>query len=252
MVPAISPSTMTRWLREEHIKPWQYHAWQQPTDPRFLEKATVVWQLDEQAQALARRGEIIVCTDEKTSIQARQLTGGVAAACPGHALRTGDRYQRQGALQLFAGLRVHTGETIARCLPRKRFVEFQLFLRMVFTSLWCQGITVLHLILDNGTTHAPKQLDPWIGTLQLPFEVRVHWLPIHASWLDQVELVFSPLQRKVLTPNHCAHLDDLETAVMAYFAERNRHPTPIQWSYTVAQLQEHLAHRSVAASALCT
>jgi len=205
-----------------------------------------------QAQQLARRGEIIVCADEKTSIQARKLTGGIAAACPGHALRTGDRYQRKGALQLFAGLLVHTGETVARCWPRKRFVDFQTFLRMVFESLWCHRIRVLHLIMDNGTTHAPKRLEPWIQTLRLPFAVHVHWLPIHASWLDQVEIVFSPLQRKVLTPNHFANLNDLETALLAYFAERNQHPKPIQWSYTVAPLQEQLAPRSVAASALCT
>lgn len=138
----------------------------------------------------------MICTDEKTSIQARKLTGGVTAASPGQTVRVGDRYQRKGALQLFAALLVSTGETIARCFNRKRFLEFQSFLQTVFNSLWCKKIRCLYLIMDNGTTHAPKKIEAWIKTLKLPFEVKIHWLPVHASWLDQVEIVFSQLQKK--------------------------------------------------------
>ena len=199
IVSNISASTIRTWLQEEGIKPWQHHTWQKPTDPRFLEKATVVLNLYEQAQDMARRGEVLVCADEKTCIQALRFTGGVAAAGPGKPLRRGCRYTRQGILNLFAALLVHTGETMARCFARKRFVEFQDFVLMLVGSLWCQGIRVLHLILDNGSTHAPKQIEAWVASLHLPFDVRIHWLPVNASWLDQVELVFSPLQRKALS-----------------------------------------------------
>lgn len=243
IVSTISASTIRNWLRAERIKPWQYHAWQKPTDPRFLAKATAVLALYEQAQALVEHGEAVVCTDEKTCIQALQATSGVTAADRGTPVRIGARYTRHGILNLFTALLVHKGETLARCFDRKRFMDFQAFCQMLFGSLWCQGITVLHLILDNGPTHAPKQLRGWVRSLHLPFKVRIHWLPINASWLDQVELVFSPLQRKVLTPRHVESLAELERRLMAYFAERNQHPTPIAWSYTVTQFKQQFTQK---------
>lgn len=244
IVSRISSSTIRTWLREDRIKPWQHHTWQRSTDPRFLEKATVVLNLYEHARQLARRGELVVCADEKTCMQALKVTGGVTASQPGQPMRIGARYTRHGILNLFTALLVHQGETLARCFERKCFVDFQVFCHMLFGSLWCQGITVLHLILDNGPTHAPKQIKPWIRSLQLPFKVRIHWLPINASWLDQVELVFSPLQRKVLTPRHVDNRAELERRILAYFEERNRHPQPIAWSYTVIKLKKHFAHET--------
>ena len=236
IVSRISASTVKRWLRADQIKPWQYRSWQQPTDPRFLEKAIPILDLYERAQELSRKGHIIVCADEKTSIQARKATGGTTAAAPGHVVHVGDRYQRKGAVQLFAGLLVHRGQTLARCFERKRFTEFQTFLRMLFASLWCKRIRVLHLILDNGSTHAPKQLAAWILSLRLRFEVRIHWLPVHASWLDQIEIVFSVLQRKVLMPNDFASPHHVERRILTFFAERNRTARPVHWSYTSRQL----------------
>jgi transposase len=232
IVSDISVSTVRQWLQQDKIKPWQYRSWQQPTDPRFLEKAIPILRLYERAQRLATVGHIVVCADEKTSIQARKTTGGMHPARPGSPARIGDRYQRKGALQLFAALLVHTGETLARCLDRKRFCEFQLFLQTLFSSLWCKKIRVLHLILDNGPTHAPKQIKAWIKGLGLPFRVKIHWLPIHASWLDQVEIVFSDVQRRVLAPNHFQDTSDLKKSLMAHFTERNRRPKPIRWTYT--------------------
>ena len=234
----IAPSTIRNWLRQDKIKPWQHRSWQKSTDPLFLEKATIVLNLYEHAPALARKREIIVCADEKSCIQALTLTGGVDAAKPGKSMRRGSRYKRQGILNLFAGLLVHTGETIARCFDRKRFVDFQIFLRMIFRSLWCQDIRVLHFILDNGPTHAPKQIQDWIKKLNLPFKVKIHWLPVNASWLDQVEILFSPLQTKSLTPGHFRDLLELEERLLAHFRERNKNPKPIHWSYTVKKLHK--------------
>src|SRR5499427_5033973 len=152
IVANISASTVKRWLAADQIKPWQYHSWQHPTDPRFLERAIPVLDLYERAQELAANGHVVVCADEKTSIQARQSEGAPRPARPGLTPRIGDRYHRRGALQLFAALLVSTGETLARCFERKRFVEFQTFLRTLLGSLWCQNIRRVHLILDNGST----------------------------------------------------------------------------------------------------
>lgn len=236
IVEAISPSTIRRWLREDKIKPWRYHSWQKPADPQFVQKAIPVLDLYENAQALAQQGELVCTTDEKTSIQARNRLSKTEAAIPGHPVHVSDRYERKGALQLFCALAVATGMTFARCLAKKCFADFQAFLLELFASALCQGIRVLHLILDNGTTHAPKQLGGWIASLSLAFEVRLYWLPKHASWLDQVEIIFSKLQRDVLTPNDFTDTLALQTDLMAYFEELNRHPKPIHWTYTSAKL----------------
>ena len=105
-----------------------------------------------------------------------------------------------------------------------------------FHSALCGGVKVLHLILDNGPTPAPKPLGPWLASLELSFEVRLYWLPKYASWLDQVEIIFSKVQRDVLTPNDFPSLPALERNLHAYFAELNTHPKPIQWAYTKTQL----------------
>lgn len=236
MVSHISPSTCRRFLSEEKIKPWRYHSWQKSSDPAFVEKAGAVLDKYESAAADAVAGELTVCTDEKPSIQARQRVDRTLAAQPGLPVRVADRYKRMGALQLFCALFVASGLTFARTFARKRFAQFKEFLLALFASPLCVGIKVLNLILDNGPTHAPKQLGDWVAALDLSFTVRIYWLPKYASWLDQVEIIFSKLQRDVLTPNDFSNSKVLDQELMAYFAEINQNPKPIQWTYTKAKM----------------
>jgi transposase len=236
IVERIAPSTIRTWLRQDKIKPWRYHSWQRSTDPQFVERATPVLDLYAQAPTLQAQDELTVCTDEKTSIQARQRVAPTKAAAPGAVLQIADRYKRMGALQLFCALVVASGLTFAQTRTTKKFADFQAFLLAFFHSALCAGIKVLHLILDNGPTHAPKQLGTWLASLELAFEVRVYWLPIHASWLDQVEIIFSKVQRDLLTPSDFPSLVALERDLTAYFADLNAHPKPINWTYTKTQL----------------
>ena len=185
---------------------------------------------------MVEQGELVCTADEKTSIQARNRDSETKPAIPGHPVRVSDRYKRMGALQLFCALVVATGMTFPRCLAKKCFADFQAFLLEFFASALCQGIGVLHLILDNGTTHAPRQLGAWVASLELSFEVRIYWLPKHASWLDQVEIIFSKVQRDVLAPNDFPSTAALENTLMSYFEELNRHPKPIKRTYTSAKL----------------
>ncbi len=147
-----------------------------------------------------------------------------------------DRYKRTGALQLFCALLVASGQTFVQSRTTKKFVDFKAFLLAPFQSPLCAGSKVLHLILDNGPTHAPKQLGTWRAALELSFEVRLYWLPKYASWLDQVEIIFSKLQRDLLTPNDFPSLVALERDLAASFADLNLHPKPIKWTYTKTQL----------------
>ncbi len=198
IVASISASSIRGWLREDKIKPWRYHSWQKSTDPQFVEKAGRVLDLYETAEELAAHKEMVLCVDEKPSIQARERVDETLPAIQGHGVRVADRYMRRGALQLFCALMVATGEVLAGCAFKKCFVDFQQFLVKLFQSAPCAGMKVLHLILDNGPTHAPKQLGRWIASLELKFEVRIYWLPTYASWLDQVEIIFSKVPRDVL------------------------------------------------------
>lgn len=236
LVTRISPGTIRTWLRADKIRPWRYHAWQHSTDPQFVAKAAPVLDLYAQAQELAAHGEIVVCADEKTSIQARQRVSATKAAAPGGAVQVADRYKRMGALQLFCALVVASGRTFARTRIGRKFADFKAFLLDFFQSALCAGQKGVHLILDNGSTHAPKQLGAWIASLKLSFEVRIYWLPTHASWLDQVEIIFSKVQRDVLTPNDFPSTLALEKHLTHYFADLNHHPKPIHWTYTKTQL----------------
>jgi hypothetical protein len=131
---------------------------------------------------------------------------------------------------------VASGLTCTQTRPSKKFVDFTAFLHAFFPSALCAGITVLHLILDNGPTHAPKQLATWLASLELAFEIRIYWLPTHARWLDQVELIFRKVQRDLLTPSDFPSLGALERDLAAYFADLNTHPNPINWTYTKTKL----------------
>lgn len=232
IVPSISPSTIRAWLQADRIKPWRFHNWQHSTDPQFVDKAMPVLDLYQHATDLAAKGEVVVCTDEKTSIQARQRLSATTAAIPEFPVQVSDRYRRMGALQLFCALLVATGLTFIQTKTGKCFSDFKQFLLAFFASVHCQTCTAVHLILDNGSTHAKKQLGDWIVSLNLSFTVKIYWLPTHASWLDQVEIIFSKVQRDVLTPNDFGSTTALEKTLKAYFADLNQHPKPIHWTYT--------------------
>jgi transposase len=236
IVVSIAPGTIRTWLRHDKIKPWRYHSWQHSTDPQFVEKALPVLDLYAQAPSLQAQGELTICADEKTSLQARQRVTPTKAAAPGAVVQVADRYKRMGAVQLFCALVVASGLTFTQTRLTKKFADFKAFLSDLFQSSLCTGITVVHLILDNGPTHAPKQLATWLALLELPFAVRLYWLPTYASWLDQVEIIFSKVQRDVLTPNDFPSLVALERDLAAYFVDLNQHPKPIEWTYTKTKL----------------
>ena len=247
LVVSVATSTVARWLSAEKLKPWRYRLWQQIEEPEaFLERARPVLWLYRHAKTLLLRGIWVVCVDEKTSIQARQREQEPRPPAQGRqSLLFSPRYNRQGALHLFAGLSVANGLVYGLCRYRKRFVDFQAFLlQVIIPEAVRRQVSTLVLILDNGTTHAPKQLDAWLQQQivehQWPLTIQIYWLPKNASWLDQIEIWFSILQRKLLTPNHFESLDALQTAIELFIAFHNRFAKPINWSYTVEKLEQKL------------
>lgn len=243
LVAQIATSTVWRWLQAERLRPWRFHLWQHIRDPLFLERAKAVLELYEQAVALLKMGIWVICVDEKTSLQARQGVDDPVPAAPGSPLHVAARYIRRGAVQLFAAVSVADGQVYGCCRARKRFVDFQaFFMEVVVPEAIDRGVTEIRLILDHGPTHAPKQLEGWLAQQQpvqaWPFSVQVVWLPKYASWLDQIEIWFSVLQRKALTPNHFVNLAALQQRILEFIAHYNRTAKPIEWSYTVAKLEK--------------
>jgi transposase len=246
LVVSIAASTIRRWLAAEKLKPWRYHTWQHVLDPEaFLERARPILQLYAKAQKLLQEGVWVVCADEKTSIQARQGEHPPDPAAPDHPVHTSHRYQRRGALTLFGALSVADGQTYGLCRLRKQFADFQAFLlEVIIPEALRRGVHTIALIIDNSTTHAPKQLEAWlqaqIEAHQWPLTIHVYWLPPNASWLNQIEIWFSILQRKLLQPNHFANLEALIEAIVAFIAYYNETAKPIRWSYTVEKLEQKL------------
>jgi hypothetical protein len=240
----ISASTIARWLQAERLRPWRFRLWQHIQDPAlFLARARPILHLYGQAQALLRQGTWVVCLDEKTSIQARAGEEVPRAAVPGSPMLVSARYHRRGARQLFACLSVADGRIYGACRTNKRFRDFKAFLEQVLLpEALRRGVKKVVLILDNGPTHAPKQLEPWLGPrlLQEGIALEVNWLPVRASWLDQIEIWFSILQRKLLKPNHFSSCQELEWAIEAFIARYNETAKPIQWTYTVEKLEAKL------------
>ena len=246
---SISTSTIGRWLRADKIRPWRYHSWQHIHDPQqFLQRARPVLQLYMRAQALLREGIWLLCLDEKTSIQAREGEQAPRPARAGKPQLHASRYHRRGARHLFAGLSVADGHVYGTCRTRKCFIDFQAFVQQVILpEALRRKVTTVVLILDNGTTHAPKQLASWLQQLEAAHEHRVHfqvcWLPLNASWLDQIEIWFSILQRKRLQPNHFRSPEDLEDSILDFLASYNQTAKPINWTYTVEKLERKLGTR---------
>ncbi len=248
-LPPISARTIGRWLTAEQIRPWRFHSWQHIQNPEtFLERACPVLRLYEQATSLLEQGIWVVCTDEKTSIQAREAEQAPRPAIHQHPVYQSPRYHRRGALHLMAALSVADGQISGQCHTRKRFVDFRSFLEtVIIAEAHRRGVQSVALVLDNGTTHAPKQLARFVEELPTMGEgkltMQLYWLPVNASWLDQIEIWFSVLQRKLLQPNHFCSLDELEQAILDFIPHYNQTAKPLTWSYTVEQLEHKLAPR---------
>jgi hypothetical protein len=250
-LPHISARTIGRWLTAEQIHPWRFHAWQHIQDPEeFLQRARPVLHLYERAAALFREGIWVVCTDEKTCIQAREAEQAPRPAIHQHPVYQSPHYHRHGTLNLMGALSVVDGHVYGQCYARKRFIDFRAFLETILVvEANRRGVQKIALILDHGPTHAPKQLPVWVEELakrsQGKLTMQLYWLPVNASWLDQIEIWISHVQRQLLNPNHFESLTELEHAILDFITRYNQTAKPLKWSYTVEHLEHKLAPRLI-------
>jgi hypothetical protein len=244
LVASISDTTIWRWLDEDAIKPWTHRSWIFPRDPDFGPKAGRVLDLyaGEWEGRRLRRDEFVISADEKTSIQARLRRYPTVAASPRHAMLVEHEYDRGGALAYLAAWDVHRAKLFGRCEPTTGIEPFGRLVDQVMATEPYRSARRVFWVLDNGSSHR-GQTSVTRLTAAHPRLVPVH-LPVHASWLNQVEVYFSILQRKVLTPTDVASLDELAARILAFQARYEHLAQPFDWRFTradLARLLERLA-----------
>jgi hypothetical protein len=228
----ISRSTVWRMLHEAAIKPWQYEHWLFAKDPRFAEKAGPILDLyagNWDGQPLGPK-DYVLSMDEKTSIQARGRCHEETPPQPKQTRRIEAEYKRNGALQYLAAWDVHRGIVVGRCEKKTGIKPFGLLVDQVLEQEVYEEAMRLFFIVDNGSSHrgqtSVKRMHRHDKRIIL-----VH-TPIHASWLNQVEIYFSIIQRKVLTPNDFATLQAVRLRLALYEELSNRTPRPFAWKFT--------------------
>jgi len=216
IVASISGTTIWRWLSTDAIKPWQHRSWIFPRDPDFAAKAARV--LDIYARRFndtpLRCDEFVISADEKTSIQARIRK---------HATTP-------PALAYLAAWDVHRAKVFGRCEETTGIEPFDRLVGQVMTRQPYASARRVFWVVDNGSSHRGQasidRLEDRWPTLRL-----IH-LPVHASWLNQVEIYFSVVQRKVVSPNDFHSLSDVESRLLDFQQHYEQIATPFEWKFT--------------------
>jgi hypothetical protein len=237
----ISRSTVWRMLHADALKPWRYKYWIFPRDPQFAEKAAVVLDLYAglwQGHPLGPQDHI-VSADEKTSIQARLRCHPTLGPAAGRPRRVEFEYDRGGALQYLAAWDVGRGYVLGRCEPSTGIEPFGRLVTQLMAQEPYRSADRVFWVVDNGSSHrgqaaVRRLLEAYANA------ILVH-TPVHASWLNQVEIYFSLVQRKVLTPNDFASLAEVEQRLRLYEELCNQQPCPFQWKFTREKLIQFLA-----------
>jgi len=242
---SISASTVCRWLRRDAVKPWQYRSWIAPRAPDFAERAAVVLDLYAGLFDGEPLGEddYVLCSDEKPSIQARCRCHPTLPPGRARMLRVEHEYERGGALSYLAAWDVHRGQVFGRCEPTTGIIPFAALVEQVMTVQPYASARRVFWVVDNGSSHRGQAS---INRLRKtwPTATLVH-TPVHASWLNQCEIYFSVVQRKVVTPNDFYDLDDVEARLAAFEDHYNFAARPFNWRYTKHDLNQLLKRLAV-------
>lgn len=237
---SISGVTIWRWLNADAIKPWQYRSWIFPRDPLFSAKAGPILDLYQKkwkGEPLGP-GDYVISTDEKTSIQARKRKAATLPPRPGRIMRVEHEYERRGALAYLAAWDVHCAKIFGRCEQKTGIKPFERLVDQVMSQEPYRSARRVFWVMDNGSSHRGQSSDKrliqnWKNIIP------VH-TPVHASWLNQVEIYFSILQRKVLTPGDFDSLAELEARIIKFQDYYETVAKPFEWKFTRGDLYKLL------------
>jgi hypothetical protein len=238
IVATISDKTVWRWLNQDAIRPWQHRTWIFPRDPDFGVKAGRILDLyarQWQGKAL-KSDEFVISADEKTSIQARIRKHPSLPPRPAQAARLEHQYARGGAWAYMAALDVHRAQVFGRCEETTGIKPFDRLVAQVMATSPYRDARHVFWIVDNGSSHRGPSA---VRRLQAAFPnlVLVHG-PVHASWLNQIEIYFSIVQRKALTPNDFSSLVDVEDRLLRFQQYYQTIAKPFAWKFSRADLDD--------------
>src|SRR3990172_4304001 len=213
---SISGATVWRWLSNDAIRPWSHRSWIFPRDPKFSEKAGNVLDLY-QGIWLGEpldKDDYVICAYEKTSIQVRRRIHSGTAPSSKETRRVEFEYQRGGALTYIAAWDIRRAKVFGICQKASGIQPFYNLVELVMKQEpYCSARRVFW-ITDNGSSHRGEasvlRLANWYSNA-----IQIH-TPVHASWLNQIEIYFSVVQRKLLTPNDFQDLDELENKILDF------------------------------------
>lgn len=240
VVASIGETTVWRWLTEDAIRPWKHRTWIFPRDPDFEQKAGRI--LDLYAGRWEGRpldpGDCVVSTDEKTSIQARRRIHTTLPTASRRPARIEHEYKRLGAWAYLAAWDVRRARVFGRCERKTGIAPFERLVDQVMSQEPYRSAPRVFWIMDNGSSHRGERCAARLQA-RWPAILAVH-TPIHASWLNQVEVYFSVVERKVLTPNDFNTLAELEDRLIQFQDYYQVAAKPFVWKFTRSDLRKLL------------
>ena len=240
IVAQISGTTLWRWLNADAIRPWQYRSWIFPRDPEFKAKAGRVLDLYEgfwEGKPLGK-SDYVLSADEKTSIQARIRRHPTLVPLPQNPMKIEHEYIRGGSLTYLAAWDIRRAKIFGRLESKNGIKPFSRLVEQVMNQQPYRSASRVFWIVDNCSSHRGQ---PAILRLKetWPNAEMVH-LPIHASWLNQIEIYFSIVQRKVLTPQDFESLAEVEDRLLKFQDRYDKIAAPFEWKYTRKDLEKTL------------
>jgi transposase len=218
----VQHTIVARAWREAGLQPHRLERYMRSTDPDFETKVADVigLYLDPPQHA------VVLCVDEKTAIQALDRIDPILPLSPGRAERHGFEYYRHGTLSLYAALNTYTGEVLGSAVPRHTSDEFVAFLTSVVETQ--PRRREIHIIVDNLSAHKTQKVRTFLVAHP---NVRLHYTPTYSSWLNQVELWFSKIERDVIARGVFTSVTDLRRKLMRYIKQYNKTAKPVRWAY---------------------
>ena len=238
LVESVARSTVARWLDADAIRPWRYRSWIFPRDPQFEVKAARVLDLYQRIWDGAGLGEdeYVLSTDEKSRLQILSRRHPGLPPGPGRAGRVEFEYERHGTVAYLAAYDVHRARLMGRVEPTTGIAPFAALVNQVMTAEPYASARRVFWIADNGSSHRGQASSDRMAAAW-PNAVLVH-LPVHASWLNQVEIVFSVIQRKVIRPSSIGDSAALAARLTRFEARYNATARPFDWKFTRAGLND--------------
>jgi transposase len=240
LVDKVSASTVRRWLGEDAIKPWQFRSWIFPRDPDFAAKAARVLDLYDRVfeDEVLGEDDYVISADEKSQLQALARCHPGQPPAQGRTRRIEFEYERGGTLAYLAAYDVHRATLFGTVAPTTGIVHFKELVDRVMTTEPYASARRVYWVVDNGSSHAGRRSVDRMAAAW-PSATLVH-LPIHASWLNQIEIVFSIIQRKVIKPADFADLDALADRLVRFEARYNTTAVPFDWRFNRTDLNKML------------